>query len=323
MADELSKEELDALNALTGNYQTRRQRQRQQRAVPLSYDFRQPTLLGPAQTRLLENLHEQFARALSGSLSGALRLVAEAQLAGVGQSTFHEFLLGLSQPCVAYTFAVEPPGGGAVLSLAPDLVSALVDRAFGGRGLAASTVRDLTPLERGLVNKLALRLLDDLQDIWKAIEPVTLRDSALETNAEFIQIVPPGDGAVVVDIELNARNISGLIQLCYPLSTLDPLLPKQTAPKRPAAARPAAPRRSFDNVQIPVTVQLAAGHLPLKALADLTPGDIVRLETQKDEPAIVFLGERPKFFARPGLDGRHRAVRLTDPIPAADEEAYR
>jgi flagellar motor switch protein FliM len=62
--------------------------------------------------------------------------------------------------------------------------------------------------------------------------------------------------------------------------------------------------------------------LPLRELADLRQGDVVQLDTGKDDPAIVFLGNQPKFLGRPGLDGKRRAVMIQRAIGADEEETY-
>ena len=65
-----------------------------------------------------------------------MRMVVDVDLAFTDQAAYGEFILSLPNPCSAYTFFMDPPGGYAVLSLAPDLVMAIVDRAFGGKGQA-------------------------------------------------------------------------------------------------------------------------------------------------------------------------------------------
>ncbi len=80
--------------------------------------------------------------------------------------------------------------------------------------------------------------------------------------------------------------------------------------------------RTLDKMKIPVVVQLAQGVLPLKDLAGLQKGDILKLDTTKEEPAVVFLGKQPKFLGKPGLDGERRAVKLQQVIDEDQEELF-
>ncbi len=297
-------------------------------ARPLSYDFRRPQRVGKEQGRLLESLHEQFARSLAGTLAGALRGVVDVDLAYTDQTLYGEFAQTLDRPCTAYSFGMEPPGNRAVLALATDLVMAVIDRSFGGRGLATGTkARPLTPIEATVANQLAQRILDDLETTWAATSPMQVKDPALESNPDLIQATGQGDPVLVVAFEVNAPHVTGLVHLCYPMRTVEPLIGRLTERHRQGGA--AAPRqlesraRDMAKLKVPVVVQLATGTLALGDLARLKPGDVVKLDTPHEEPAVVFLGKQPKYLGRPGLDGRYRAVKIVRLVSPEEEELFR
>ena len=78
-------------------------------------------------------------------------------------------------------------------------------------------------------------------------------------------------------------------------------------------------RASLDKTKIPLYIQVARGRLALNDIADLQIGDVIKLETQKNDPAVVFVGDKPKFLALPGMQGEKRAVQIIKEI-AEDEE---
>lgn len=328
MSDELGDEELKALldaarnkassgggNALDG--------------VPLAYDFKRPQRVNKDQVRAVENLHEQFARLFSSTLAASMRMVIDVDLAFVDQTLYGEFVLSLGTPCTAYSFVMDPPGSQAVLCFAPELMMSIVDRALGGKGQSFSgDMRPLTQIERNIVNKLVSRLLADFEATWDAITPVQVTDVVLETNPEFIQIAGSGDPVVIVAFEAHSKHTTGLIHLCYPLSTIEPFLPRLTpGSQRQDARRPqgdaVANNRSLSKMQVSTIIQVAKGNLPLKEVAELKTGDVIKLDTHKNDPAVVFLGNQPKFLARPGLDGRRRAAQILAAIDASEEDLYR
>ncbi len=296
--------------------------------TPLSYDFKRPQHLNKDQLRMVENIHEQFARLFSSSLASSMRMVVDADLAFIDQIVYSEFAMALPKPCSAYSFSVSPSGSRAVLSFAPSLLMALIDRALGGRGLGvAEEGRSLTQIEIGIVDKLARRVVANIEAAWEARSPVEITDLTLETSPEFIQAAAPGEGVVVVAIEANANRSTGLVQLCYPLAVLEPLLPKRVS-HLPAKAKQSEVQRvrqteALGKVKIPVVLQLAKGTLTLAEVAQLRQGDIVKLDTLKSEPAVVFIGDRPKFLGRPGLRQRQRAVQIVKAIDPQDEDLYR
>ena len=126
--------------------------------APMSYDFRRPQPVDKAASRLVEGVHEQFARLVSGALGSALRLTTDVDLAFTDQTTYSEFTLALPSPCCAYSFTLGPTGGSALMHLSPDLVSAVIDRSFGGKGSALpGDPRQLTQIETNVLNKLEIR----------------------------------------------------------------------------------------------------------------------------------------------------------------------
>ena len=328
MADEITEGELHELIAAAKGGSSQRA-SNPLGAAAMSYDFRRPQKVNNDQIRRLEGIHEQFARLACATLSSTLRMVVDVDVAFCDQLLYHEFILSLPSPCSAYSFSIEPNGGRAVMSLAPELLGAVIDRAFGGqgRGLTGDESRALTQIELNVVDKVVTRLVADFEATWEHITPIRATDTTHETNPEFIQIAAPGEGALVIALEANSKYAGGLIHICYPLSTLDPLVakldPSAQQKRRPPARDPDAQAHALRNMRIPVHVQAARGSLSLEDVANLKEGDVVKLDTRVDEAAIVFVGDRPKYLGRIGLHGRKRAVEVTERIPENDEERYR
>lgn len=329
MGEEISDEELHQLIAAA-----RETKGTPQGATPgfdraaLSYDFRRPQRVNKDQARRMESIHEQFARLFSATLSSSMRMVIDVDLAFCDQLVYQEFVLSLPNPCTAYSFAMDPHGGRAILAFGNELIMAVIDRAFGGQGRTfTGDSRSLTQIEMNIVNKLTTRIFADLEATWEPMARVDITEVALETNPEFVQVAAPQDGVFVVAFEANARTASGLVHLCYPLPTLDPLLPRLSPMPHGRSRRDPdhqeRQRRALSKVRIPVQVEVARGSLPLSDVAGLAVGDVVKLDTQKDEPAIVFVGDRPKYFGRPGLQGRKRAVKIVQRIDPEAEDTYR
>ena len=127
-----------------------------------------------------------FARLSSATLSAAMRMVADVDLAFVDQVPYNEFILSLSSSSSAYGFLMDPPGARAILSFSPELLMALVDRSFGGQGLSYNAEpRPLTQIETNIVNKLVNNIFADLESTWELTTPVQISDVTIETNPEF------------------------------------------------------------------------------------------------------------------------------------------
>lgn len=327
MGDEISDDELHQLIAAAKDTQGASTPDGAISRAPMSYDFRRPQRVNKDQSRRMESIHEQFAQMFASTLSSNMRMVIDVDLAFCDQLVYQEFVLSLPSPCTAYSLTLDPHGGPAILAFGNELIMAVIDRAFGGQGRGfTGDPRSLTQIEMNVINKLTTRIFADLEATWEPMARVEVNDVALETNPEFIQIAAPQDGVFVIAFEVNTRSATGLVHLCYPLSTLDPLLPRlNPMPQRGRREEGHVERqqRALSKVKIPVYIEVARGSLPLEDVAALQVGDVVKLDTQKDEDAIVFVGDRAKYFGRPGLQGRKRAVQITQRIDPEAEDLYR
>lgn len=167
MGDILSQDEIDALLASVGAGAAPapaaapvatapapwQDRPKDERKVSL-YDFRRPDRVSKDQMRVLQNLHENFARVLSTTLTSYLRTLVEVDLVSVDQLTYNEFVMSVTNPSCIYVYQMEPLTGKAIFEINPSLVFFMIDRLFGGPGKAMQYNRELTDIERTVMNKI-------------------------------------------------------------------------------------------------------------------------------------------------------------------------
>ena len=285
--------------------------------------------LSKDQVRTFENLHANLARMMAYSFSTMQRSVVDCDIAFVDQTTYAEFIMSLSNPSCSYTFTIEPLGGPAIMDFSIPVAYSFIDRQFGGSGSnPPSEARPLTAIERNVMVKVVTRTLADLEATWEALLKIQVSDAELETNPEFMQVAAPSDTVVLIAFEVNSQHASGLVNLCYPYFTLEPVmayLNVQTWASRERGRRESSREErslQLDRVFAPVRVMLGRAVVRLGEVMNLEQGDVLRLDTGVTEDAVVFVGARPKFLGRPGLSGKRRAVQLTDAILKADESNY-
>jgi flagellar motor switch protein FliM len=293
----------------------------------ITYDFRHPQRVSKDQQRTLENLHSNYARMLASSFSNIQHSVVDCDIAFVDQTTYAEFIMSLSNPSCSYTYTIEPLGGPAILDYSLPVAYSFIDRQMGGTGgNPPSKARPLTSIERTVMGKVVTRSLADLEATWEALLKIQVSDAELETNPEFMQVAAPSDTVVLIAFEVNSQHASGLVNLCYPYFTLEPVmayLNVQTWASRDRRKRtdtgPADRLAALDRLYTPVQAILAGGDVRLNDLVDLDVGDVLVLDAPIDKPTTVFVGERPKFLGRPTKVGNKNAVQLTEYIVKADE----
>jgi len=291
--------------------------------IVTSYDFKHPARVNKDQLRTLENLHDNFARLLSSTFSGAMRAVVDVNTAFVDQTTYAEFIMSLSNPSCSYQFTLGPTSGQAIIDVAMPIVFAGVDRVFGGKGSAQGVEpRQVTQIEIGVINPIAKRIIEDLEATWEPILRVEVTDIELETNPEFMQITAPSEIVILLAFEVNSTNASGLISLCYPFFTLEPILPRlgrqsyvRRSPENAEQLR-LENRLRLGEMEVEMVAELGRTKLSLEEAQNLGAGDVVRLPTRATDSATVYLGGNPKFLARPFAekDGELK-LKVVDRVP--------
>jgi len=296
----------------------------------MSYDFKHPARVNGDQLRMLENLHDNFARLLSSTFSGAMRAVVDVDTAFVDQTTYAEFIMSLSNPSCSYQFTLGPTNGQAIIDFAMPVVFAFVDRIFGGKGSSQGVeARQLTPIEIGVINRIVKRVIEDLEATWEPILRVEITDIELETNPEFMQITAASEIVILLAFEVNSTNASGLVSLCYPFFTLESILPRlgqQSYVRTNRMNQEELLRQNnlrLQKTEVPIRAELARGMATFRSLQGLQVGDVLTLDTEMDEPTVLYVNDEPKFIGKPGRVGRKSAVQITEYIDSEVEELFK
>ena len=270
-----------------------------------NYDFQHPARVNKEELRMLENLHDNFALYLGGTFSGAMRAVVDVDTAFVDQTTYAEFIASLSNPSMSYQFTLGPTKGKAVIDVAMPLVFAFVDRIFGGEGASGVEARQVTPIEIGVVNRILKRVIEDLERIWEPILRVEITDIELETNPEYMQITAANEIVILLSFEVNAPNASGRVSLCYPFFTIESILSRlgrqHYVPKGDIDLEELIRqnRLRLAGAKLPLEVEMGRGQISVEELKRIRVGDVLEAETRQDAPCVVYVGDRPKYYARP------------------------
>ena len=190
------------------------------------YDFKRPDKFSKDQIRTIAIMHETLARLTTTSLSAQLRCLSHMRLAAVDQLTYEEFIRSVPNPTTIGIVKMRPLKGSAVLEIDPAIYFAIIDRIFGGQGTAQAPQRDLTNVESDVMRVVIERLLANLGEAWSVILDLKPELGQIETNPQFAQILPPTEMVVLVTIEARIGEATGMINLCIPYITIEPIVPK-------------------------------------------------------------------------------------------------
>jgi len=261
----------------------------------------------PALTRLASRLTRAFETLLGPML-------------GAGSATFVPGQIQQSDPA-ALMLATPPLAANSLLTIgthgAPLLASIdagavlrMVDRAYGGRGVAPNPLPDAFPLSAqlliGRLEGLVVRAIAEAAALDPAMVQAVRRDTSLSQLAPFADDAP----LTVLSIRVNEGQEPWDILLAFPAAASAALIgeaePQRTAPASPPASPEDAPFADLPLTVRAVLVDMAMG---FSALARLEVGQILPVAVARSVPLIV--GDRTIAHGTVGgLDDRV-AIQIT------------
>jgi flagellar motor switch protein FliM len=291
------------------------------------YDFKHPNRVSKDQLRTLESLHDNFAGHVSSILTNIHRTMVDVDLISVDQITYSEFIMSLVSPSCTYTYSAEPLDGVCILDFNPAITYAFIERMFGGSGKVLDTGREMTGIERSLMFRIVQLVYHELEDVWSHIAPVKIKHVNLDTNPQFVQVVPPGETVIVVSFQLKLLQATGLMTICYPYMTLESIITKLSAQnwidatkRRSLTGDAEINRANLEELPVPLRAVLADTNIRIRDFLSLKIGDVITTDHGISEEMALYVHNRRKFQGRPGLLGRKRAIAVTTVVNSIGKE---
>ena len=329
MGDVLSQAEIDALlSALSdGEVDVEEiQVSKSQKRIRV-YDFKRPNKFSKDQIHSLHNIHENFCRGLTTYFSGNLNAVVESSVVSIEQITYDEFIRSMPSPTVMGLYSLHPLEGTVLIELNPGVTFAVVDRLLGGHGQGTEKNRDLTEIEKTIIENRLNQIIFILEEAWAEVYELKPQFKSMESNPQFTQIVAPNEMVVLITIEVRIGEAVGMIDICMPYLVLEPILDKlstfflfSTKAKVTSPEQVQAIRKKIEWAKVDMVVFLGKSEIFVKDLLDLAKGDVIPLNQSVQNPLPIYVGEFMKFKSLPGLHGEHLAVQITETIKEGGEQ---
>ena len=283
--------------------------------APQPYDFRRPDRIAKDQIRALHLLHENFARSLGSSLSAYLRAYVTVDVISVEQLSFSEFIHCLPSPTSIVTLGMKPYDGGALLEISPSLMFPVLEMMLGGTAKAGEKLeREITEIERSILEGPLRILLHDLRSAWLGVAPLDFSVASHETDPQLLRVLAPHEAMVAIGLGVRIGEISGMMNLAIPSIVVKMLRPKfdqQWSARRTIATAEEKTRllRLIGPAVVRLEARLQAPPMKLAALLELTPGDVLELG-RADRPADLMVNGQTKFRGKMVTSGRNRGVEI-------------
>ena len=320
MGEVLSQDEIDnLLKALsTGELDADEMENTDERQVK-DYDFARPAKFSKEHLRTLEIIFEHFGRLLATNLPAYLRKSVSVDVVNSEVVIYSEFSNALSNPVLLGVVGMDPLMGNVIMEMASNLGFAIVDRLLGGVGNSLEKERDFSEIELSILERVFTICVNLLHEPWENVVEITPRLNRIETNSQFAQIISPSETIAIVTINLKIGDVEGLMNICLPYTTLEPVMDKlntkywfSTMKEKDSNSYEAAIENIIDNALIPMKAVLGTSKINVQDFVNLQLGDIIRLDRKVDDELEVYVGNIKKFKALPGYSDNKYAVRVTE-----------
>ncbi len=290
------------------------------------WDVRQAGQIGNEQLRAINQLHESFARSLTTSVGGYLRIVFDVSLVSAEHLTYREFLQRIPEKTYLASINLAPVDATAVLQLDLAIASPTIDVLLGGEGKNSETTRDLTEIEEQVLEGIIRIMCRELQTSWHAISlefNFGQRQQILQTQ----RLMPPEEKNLCLSFEIKMSETRGTLNLAVPAVVSNALLRKISAdfsyqrPRSPIEDRLRIQKKLLDCF-FPVELSMPGLQVPLQNLTELVPGNVLSFSKSVSAPAVMLVDDVRLCAAAPVRVGARRAARvlsLEAPLPSTGE----
>ncbi len=283
------------------------------------YDFKRPERVSKDQMRAFQALHEGFSREFGASLSGLLRTIVEVKLISVDQLTYSEFVFSLENPTCFNLLESKGLDGHLILDLNPSIIFPILDRMLGGgkESEQSHPSRPLTEIELKLVTRIIELATQGLENSWANLCNLNLRVAQVESNPQLVQIVPPNEVIVLISFEITMGEMRGIMNLCIPFNTIEPLAGKLSSDSWSAYTKKASEpwqqvslETGLTRTKVSLVVKLSETSLRMEETLNLSVGDVIVTENPVQNGLQVTVEGRPAFTGFPGVYKGHKAIQI-------------
>jgi flagellar motor switch protein FliM len=259
------------------------------------YDFKRPDRVSKDHINTLKIIHEELASKLADFFSGYLKCKVSVKLSSVDQLTYEEFVRSVPTPSCLSIISFHPLKGSAIIETDPAIYTMMLDILFGGNADYFQR-KELTDLEKFVMGKLMVRSFDAIRESWKKIIEFNPEFIKIETNPQYIELLPLNEMTVLVTYECKVESknkyVEGMINMLYPYPLIKSIKNKITSQyyNSGVEAMNEPIKSDMDQMLIPVSVVMGEKKLQLKTIREMEVGNILELDKLIDRDMDIYAG---------------------------------
>ncbi|HEY0525517.1 MAG TPA: flagellar motor switch protein FliM [Stellaceae bacterium] len=271
---------------------------------------------------MLEIVFDRLVRMMTTSLRNFTSDNVEVSIDHITSIRFGDYLNSIPLPAMLSVFKAEEWDNYGLLTVDSALIYSIVDVLLGGRrGTAAMRIegRPYTTIERNLVERMVMVVLQDLSVAFEPLSPVVFRFERLETNPRFATIARPANAAVLARLRVDMEDRGGRLELLIPYATLEPirelLLQMFMGEKFGRdSIWEAHLAGELWNTHVQIQAVLDSFELSLKDVMNWKVGTRLALNATPQSNIELMCGDVAMFTGKMGRKGGHIAIRIDEKV---------
>ena len=325
MAEVLSQSQIDALlsAARSGEMDLSASREKKAEKKYRKYDFKSPRKFTKDRLKMLSSVFENYTRVINSRINGMLHTTCEVTVESVEEQRYYEFSNALTEGDVLTIAEVElegqdhPEEPPVLIHYTTSLMLSMMDRLMGGEGDMDAKLPDsyaFTDMELRLYESLVEDMVSVLGGSWENYIDLTCFYRRIETNPTLVQLIGLDETVVIVGINFQFSNSSGQMNICLPGTVLANIF------TRIAAANQSGRGTGEDNSEeildilrdseLEISAELGRTELQLRDIYFLDVGDVIDLGHPTEEPVYLYIGGKPWFSGKMGMQNNNMAVKI-------------
>lgn len=314
MANEfLSQDEVDAL--LKGvSSEAEEQPDKAPEAVR-SYNIGTQDRIVRGHMPTLEIINSRFARLLRTGLFEFMRRMPEVSASPVKMVKYGDLTRGIAMPTNLNIVQMRPLRGNTLIVIDPGLIFCVVDHLFGGSGNLHARVdgRDFTPTEYRIIRRMLGIVMEEYRKCWQPVHPVEFEFVRSEMHAQFAGICTATEIVVVSSFKVSLDSGGGMIQICIPYSTIEPIRETLYSSAQGDNLEPdrrwaGMLKKQVQSAEVEMVAQLAHIPVSIQQILNMNAGDV--LSVDMPERVVVDVEGVPIFDCHYGTSNGKYALKV-------------
>lgn len=260
-------------------------------------------------------LLDAFARNVSFSLSNRLQRAVSVLRDSISGMEYETLIHECSNHQLYGIIGLEPLKKNGLLIFDANISFTQVEIMLGGSGEHRAEIpqRGMTAIELNLVRDIFSESCQELNKSFGSIEALASDLVRVETNPRLVTIVPSDTEMMVAAFKVKIDDVTGLMRLAIPYSSLDPIrdkLKSELGATSPGGQWGSYFAHEVEQMEVAISAQLSQITLNVRDILDLRVGDVLQLDCPPDNPIELQVEGRTKFTGLAGLRDGKKAIRI-------------